>query len=61
VNSREPALAGNPALVVMAAGVVTASAEFAVETVGEFAPVWLPDTQSGFSDPSLGCTPTARR
>ena len=49
------------ALVVMAAGVATASPEFAVETVGEFTPIRLSDTLLSFSDPTSGYKPTARR
>ena len=49
------------ALVAMAAGGVTASPEFAVETVGEFTPIQLSDTLLSFSDPTSGQKPAARR
>jgi len=40
--------ATNLELVVMAAGVVTASDEFAMETVGDFESIRLPHTESRF-------------
>jgi hypothetical protein len=48
--------AGSPALVVMAAGVVTASSEFTLDAVDEYTPVRLADSLLNLSD-----KPTARR
>jgi hypothetical protein len=61
MNAKRQVPARSLALVVMAAGVVTASPEFAVETVGEFAPMRLADTLLSFSGPTSGHKPTARR
>jgi len=49
------------ALVVMAAGVATASPEFTVDAIGEFTPIPLPDTLRSLSDQTSGYKPTARR
>jgi hypothetical protein len=48
-------------LVVMAAGVATASPEFTVDAIGEFTPIPLPDTLRSLSDQTSGYKPTARR
>ena len=49
------------ALVVMAAGVVTATPEFVVETVGEFTPIRSLDTLLSFGDPTSSQRWTERR
>ena len=49
------------ALVVLAAGVVTAWPEFTVETVGEFAPVQLPDTLIGLGSSTSSHLPATPR
>ena len=52
MNTKKQVPTGSLALVVMAAGVVTACPEFTVETVGEFTPSQLPDTLMGLGDPT---------
>jgi hypothetical protein len=49
------------ALVVMAAGVATASPEFTVDAIGEFTPIPLSDMLRSLSDSTPGYKPAARR
>jgi hypothetical protein len=53
--------AGSLALVVLAAGVVTACLEFPAETVSELASARLPDTLMALGDPTPGYRPAVRR
>jgi len=61
MNTKRQVPARSLALVVMAAGVVTASAESAAEKNGEFTPIRLPDILSGLGDPVSSHGPAARR
>jgi hypothetical protein len=61
MNTKRQVPAWSLALVVMAAGVVTASSEFVAEQVGEFTPIRLPDMLKGFGDPASSHSPAARR
>jgi len=57
MNTQRQVPARSLALVVVAAGVATASPEFAVETVGEFTPIQLSETLLSFSNPTSGHKP----
>jgi len=61
VTTKRQVPARNLALVVMAAGVVTASPEFVMEKVGEFMPLRLPDILMGHGDPASSHGTAARR
>ena len=61
MNTKRQVPARRLALVVMAAGVVTASPEFAAETVGEITSVRLSDILTGFSDLASSRAPKARK
>lgn len=53
MNSAGHESAVSPELVVMAAGVVTASDDLTLETIGDLVPIRLSHAQSNFSDPAL--------
>jgi hypothetical protein len=61
MNTNRQVPLGSLALVVMAAGTVTASPEFAAEKVGEFTPIRLPDIPLKPGDTVSSHGPAARR
>ncbi len=60
MNTTRHGSAVSPELVVMAAGVVTASDDLTLENIGDLVPVRLSEPQPGFSDPSLSYVPECR-
>ena len=57
-TGHEPAV--SPELVVMAAGVVTASDELAMDTIRDLTPIRLSPARTNFSDPALSYVPACR-